>query len=825
MKILLILNNFGANLNILSDRMTHVRPKFQSKTLIDSEGSQPVRPIVLKACLSLILTVVMTSTMLAGDITLSQRGQAFAQAKKSKNLVATIRYSYKKQTLNDSSQYVLIPIIERLKTKTYTDFKERQRALFLAMKSDKKSNYGATKFNAEKGVVFVFLDPKKSRNDRFIMAEAIYTFTANGAKAVRFPRSKYDGRDFTRAHVSLPAYQLVLPYWRSLPPTPKMSALFDLGDGSTLTFEAVQTRLKEQDETIINQVVKTLKSGQADAVNAIIAANAIHMIKGIEAGLFPLLESAQTKLRLAAITGLKGRTSPEVYRALRKVMDEDPEDTVKDAAAEQLAQAKDKKISIAAVFHTLRSPKAKVAVAAAQKLGTHKKTTETVTELVKALKREEPEVRRAVIQTLIQHKATAALVKLLDGETKLEVKIEVAQAIMKNKKAKKAALNFLVAQPNGQAAAAAIQTLEGQKLKGDVISWFERALRHPDSTARITAATVLAQYKKSAALKVLAKGDIEDSESGEILHDAMRQIYARQSDKVVLNDAARQSSISLKSAAAGTLGKLYKSTRNKRNQKRAFQAVGQLAQSPKAIIRAEAVRSLGEIGTPESMAELLKLKDDSSVKVKRAIANSAVSFPEVKMRDILLDYLKSDDVRLLEYTLKGFTALKSSAVLNEVSQNKFIIHKDVKVRRASMEAIANLIALVKREERDRFSNKLYLRLNKEKDARTRILAAQALAHIPSEESRDALSTQLQDKDVSVVKALVDALITHELPASVNLLEGAMDHSNGEVRSYAYDVTSQLKPDGLRKVVKKLFKRRLKLESDAQLKSKLQSYLK
>ena len=791
----------------------------------DSEGSQPVRPYVLKACLSFILTVTTTATMFTRDLTLSQGAQAFAQAKKSKNLVATVRYSYEKQTQGDSSHYVLIPVVERLKTKTYSDFKERQRALFLAMKSDKKSNYGQTKFNAENGVVFIFLDPKKSRNDRYIMAETIYTFTTNGAKAVRFPRSKYDGRDFTRVDVSLPAYQLVLPYWRGLPPTQESAAIFDLGDGSILTQSELQSRLKAQDKVIASQIIKTLKSGQVDAVEAIIAAHESQEIQEIEEGLFALLDSAQTKLRLAAIKGLKGRTSSQVYKALRKVMDEDPETAVRDAAAEQLAQAKDKKISISAVFHTLRSPKTQIAIAAAQKLSTHKKTKESTAELTKALKRDEPEVRRAVIETLIKHNAQSELVKQLDGEMKLEVKIEVARAIMTHKKSKRAALNFLVTQPNGQAAAQAIRTLEGQKLKGDVTSWFEKTLRHPDAAARIAAANVLAQSKQNAALKILAKGDTDDTESGDLLHEAMRTIYAHQSDKIILNDAARQTSVSLKSAATGTLGILYKKTKNKRNQKRAFKAVGQLAQSPKAQIRAEAARSLGQIGTPEAMADLLKLKDDSAIKVKRAVAQATVSFPESEVRDTLLTYLKSDDTRLIEYTLKSFTALKSSAALTEVAQEQFITHEEVKVRRASMESLASLIALVKREKRDRFSNQLYLRLNKEKDSQTRILAARALAHISSEESRDALATQLQDKEVSFVKALVDALIAHQVPASVNLLEGAMDHSNAEVRSYTYDAAAQLKPEGFKRVTKQLFKRRLKLESDPELKSKLKSYLK
>ena len=775
--------------------------------------------------LTSVSSSLIIASMLVGVVS-TPHHDAFAKKRSAEDKVITVRYSYEKQTV-DQSSYVLIPIVTRVSKKAYKDFKERHRVLFKAMKADKSANYGATKFATEKDVVFIFLDAKKSRNHRFIMAEAIYTFTANGARAVRFPGSQYDGRDFTRADVDFSAYRLILPYWRGLPPHKESDALFSVSGGVILNMSSLHQRLESRDKSLIADLNKSLKSGQADTVKAIIAANQVKRIKGIEEGLFSLLQSANTELRLAGLEGLKGRTSKEVYRALRQVMDEDPEDQVKDAAAELLAQAKDAKISVAATFHTLRSKKLETSIAAARKLGDMKKSGEIDSELIKMLSHPESSMRDAVIEALIKRKSSKLLVAQLKASStlKLEWKVEIARALIKDKKTSDDAISFLVTQPNGQAASEAIKSLKGSKIKGKVASWLEKGLRHPDGSARVQTATILADSKDKSALKILSKADLSDAASGEAVHEAMRKVYAAQSDKLVLGDAARQSNVSLKSAATGVLGKLYKKARNKRNQKRAFKAIGQLAQSPKELVRAESARSMGDVGSPEAMALLLKLKDDSSTVVKRAVARAAVAFPEAEMRPTLSAYLKESDARLLEYTLKSLTALKSSDSLNAVAQDSFTQHSDVLTRRAAMRAVATLLGLVEMEQRAKVAGKLYTQLNTEKDAQTKVLIAQALSHVPSDESRELLAAQLQDKNLDLVRALVDALIAHQLPASVSLLDGAMDHSDPQARAYAYEEASKLKAEGLKRVVKKLFTRRIQLESDAKLKAQLEAYFK
>ena len=62
-----------------------------------------------------------------------------------------------------------------------------------------------------------------------------------------------------------------------------------------------------------------------------------------------------------------------------------------------------------------------------------------------------------------------------------------------------------------------------------------------------------------------------------------------------------------------------------------------------------------------------------------------------------------------------------------------------------------------------------------------------------------------------MKSIVDALIAHKVPASIQLLEGAMDHRDPKARDYTYKQAAALKGAGLKKVVKALFERRLKIE--------------
>ncbi|MAD60792.1 MAG: hypothetical protein CMH49_04640 [Myxococcales bacterium] len=737
--------------------------------------------------------------------------------------VLTVRYSYEKQSKLGVSRYVLVPTVQKVNGSDYAEPKKRFKALFMSMKKNKKSNYGKTGYNYDDGVVLVFLDAEKERNFRFIMAEAVYTFTENGAKAVRFPKSKFSGRDYTRIDVELPSYRLILPYWEGLPPQQSQGALLSIGDGSLLTADALKVKLDKGDSDLISHLVATLKKGDEKAVASIVAAHKLNKLKGIEIGFIPLLQSAQVKLRELAVEGLMGIESKEVFKALREVMDSDPEANIKDKAALALSKAKDPKVAAAALYHNLRSTDAKVALVAAEKL-VKIKGNEADQELLVAIKRTEANVRSMAIKSLVSRKTIKPLIKQLNAELEIDVKVEIAQAIRNQKSARKSAYNFLVTQPNGEAVLEALEAIKSEKLKGDIATWFEKGLRHPNANTRIKTAQLLEKSQGVKALKLLAKADIDDAESGELIHESIRNIYAEQSAKIILNDSARASSVSLKSAATGVLGQLYQKA-NVKTKKKAFKAVGQLAQSSKAWIRAEAARSLGDIKGEEARKALIKLKDDADVKVKRAVARSASAFAEDKMRSILLGYLKEKDDRIIEYSLISLGQLKSKETLSAFFNETYLAHKSTPVRKAAMGAVAEITSVLGNEKREALTTRINLRLAADSDSETRIAGAKALSFIPTEESRVALSTQLQDKDVAFVKSIVDALITHAVPASIQLLEGAMDHRESSVRTYAYKQASALEAAGLKKVVKGLFERRLKIEDNKELKEFLNSSIK
>jgi HEAT repeat protein len=142
-----------------------------------------------------------------------------------------------------------------------------------------------------------------------------------------------------------------------------------------------------------------------------------------------------------------------------------------------------------------------------------------------------------------------------------------------------------------------------------------------------------------------------------------------------------------------------------------------------------------------------------------------------------------------------------------------------------MQAVASIAEVLTLEKRESLATRINLRLTADSDSEARIAGAKALSYVATEESRIALSTQLQDKDVELVKSIVDALVKHAVPSSIKLIEGAMDHRNPKVRAYAYDSASKLEGEGLIKVVKDLFIRRLKIEEDKALKATLNAFMK
>ena len=194
---------------------------------------------------------------------------------------------------------------------------------------------------------------------------------------------------------------------------------------------------------------------------------------------------------------------------------------------------------------------------------------------MKALAHEDESVRQAVIASLIKRGNEKSLVETLQtGSTKNDVRIAIAQALLKSKNSKvqHAASLFLTVNGEGEDAVTAARNL-GKKGGSGVEEALGKALKHKEASVRIAAAESLGQLGKTSALNLLAQADLDDVESGESARTAIRSIYGAQKLDFVLKATNSKDPV-LKRSAVSSLGVLVKSGKAKRSRKRSFQPCG-----------------------------------------------------------------------------------------------------------------------------------------------------------------------------------------------------------------------------------------------------------
>jgi len=793
----------------------------------------PARALTLAALPALALSL---SVVAPHDLRAPLAPRA-ALAKKGDEVYA-VHYSYERQSTprgdEQRARYVLMPRPVLIPKDKHADFKERARALFDALKANKSGSYGKTAFNAEGGVVFVFLDPEKEVNAPFIIAEAVYTFMEAGAQHVRFRQiPKYEGRDYTKADVRFPAYQLVLPYWEGLPPAQAPGALLSLSDGTLITPSALRAQLTASDPKLVEELKASLSSGDLDAAGAVVGALELLRaegapVKGVAAGLLPMLSLASAELRALALRGLEGLDEPEVNAALRRLMDSaDEEEALRAKAAGLLSRAKDPNFAEAAQFYALRAQDPAVVVAAAEGLA-RAKSKEATPELLRALARAERPVRAAVVKSLLERKAQRDLVAALSGELPLATKVEVAEALCADRDAKvqESALEHLVRQPDGAAAARAAGVIVGLKgLKG-AYALLTEALRHPAAAARVAAAEALAQLGGASALKALAEAKADDPESGDAAHDALRAVYANEKEAVAVKDAQQQPSLALRSAAAGALGRHWRAAKGPA-QKKLLEQITRLAADGEAWVRGEAARSLGDVGTPEAQAELLKLTQDGAVEVQRLVSLALRAFPESVGRAYLNARLAEgavEDVKVYVNALDSLGLLLSVESLSSITPPRLLEHADARVRRAAVGALAALAPSLTGKPRDGVVPKLEPRL-KDSDEEVTLRAARGLGAIPTADAEFHLNANMQSGGQALSLAVVAALVQHNSKGAAESLASAMDLEDAKVREAAYRASSGMTSAEARAELKARLARRLEREPDAALKALIEEQLR
>ena len=253
----------------------------------------------------------------------------------------TVRYSYEKWSRVEPARYVLVPKPTRIKG---NDFAEKTRQLMRLLIAEKRGTYGTAKLAFQKDyvknpVVYVWLDKSKANYHPIVMAETVYTFTENGAVKVVFPEVKPAG--MTRSDVPFSSY---LPIGALLAgssrPLNSQRALVQMPDGRQLMVEQAIASLKKGEVDTVKAIWRYFEGGGGPAIAAAKAAIELKL-DGVNERLIPLLQSANKALRKVAIEGLRSVDMPAANKALRGVVDDDPDTELRDLAASILSKSTD----------------------------------------------------------------------------------------------------------------------------------------------------------------------------------------------------------------------------------------------------------------------------------------------------------------------------------------------------------------------------------------------------------------------------------------------------------------------------------------------------
>ncbi|MBU0552596.1 HEAT repeat domain-containing protein [Myxococcota bacterium] len=749
----------------------------------------------------------LLAVLLVGPLALA------APPKKDDATLHTVLYDYAKWSRGDQPRYVLIPKPIALKEE---DFEGRLKATLSALKSAKKSTYGATKVafkpdSAQTGKVWVYLDEQKRQYHPIVMAEVVYSFTEVGASRVIFPKVAEQG--WTRQDVSFPAFQLALDAWEGLPPDGLEGVLLRLPGGGLMTAEGLRAGLKAGEPKLIDALWAILDQGQERSAIAVIAA-AKHLKRPeLSDKLLPVLRSANPALRQAALEGLDGLDEAKTNAAIRQIMDKDSEAGLRDKAAVLLSRSKDPTFAVAAQFHALRSEDPKTVAEAAKALG-ESKEKEAKDHLLERLSHPNAEVRAAVIASLIKRKEDAPLLQALrGGDQSAEVKVDIARAFVagKDAKARRLALTYLVVRGPVADAVAAAEALADEKGR-DVLDALGEGLKHPKAEARIAAAEALVRRGDKGGLSALGEADVDNPESGAQIEDALRRLYAKQNLNFVLKSARKEQGV-LQRAAVATLGEMVLDQKSGRAKKDTLKALETLAQAKQAEIRAAAARSFESVGDESVREQVYELAKDKEIIVQRAVARALGKLKGDKSVALLLSYIKTQDTQLLANSLRALGDLQDLKGLQPIIDR--IGHKEVEVRRAATSALVKMGEVVEKKKPllALFSERLF-----ESDVEVRLRAIDGLLITQDAKSVQLIAALLQDPSVVIRKAALAGLGKTGEALALDDINAALEDEDVSVRAAAIEAMRVLgKRDGASRL-----EAYLKKEKDKALRAQAQA---
>ena len=722
--------------------------------------------------------------------------------------VPIVFYSYDQVTLGDAQTYALVPHTTRIEAGY--GWADLQKRAFELVKQAKPATYGlSTVYVNPDRTVSVNLDESKRPYFPIIVGEVVFTLSELGAKAVSFP--SFRSQPVARADVETPAFTLITPLWRALPPAKVPVGLVRMPGGALETSDDVEARIGRHDGQVIRAALDLLKDdGEAKIRTGLAALNPLKVPRQ-EDHLLPLLEHPSGDIRLAVVGMLSTMKLRKVLRALSERVSGDNDPRVSAEAAQVLAGSGVPEFASFALIYALRGADTKAAADAARRLGAMK-NEQAVPELGRAARSPDAGLRLSAVDAIAaigDHQVLKDLLSFQDLQA--DAKVRAASLLGQHPDPEMAqnGLAYLLLNATGDYSAGAATKL-GESRDPRVVPWLIQALKHSEQQTRQAAGGALALIGDPRALAPLSQAAKASGPEGQYMSQQVIGIMSAQSLESILQFAGHNDE-ELRRLATEALGHHVRKNPARAGRK-AIPVLGQRVGDYAPRVRVAAVNGLGIAGGTSALPFILQAVNDPEAEVRKAVATALQSFkpPEGTEQAVQLIGDEDDGVRLR--AIEAVMARKEEAAVETLIN--YSRHGNPEIKRRVFQALSAINPpSLHRTLREVFSEGVF-----DQDGEIRLASVNGLKTIKDPRVLDIMSVLLQDPDMAVRVAVHLAYGESGYPQALQpLLAAAGDPGIPiTVREAAIAALGKL---GRKEAIPHL-KQLLKSEVDAKVKARL-----
>ncbi len=707
------------------------------------------------------------------------------------------------------STTVLVPRpMERFDTARLADTALRA---FDRLKADKAADYGSATLSIDADFprthrVVLNLDPSRNSSWDHVASEVFYTLRSMGVTEVRAPALRDVPLD--PSALRTPAFLLVLPYYDALPPKAHPDALVVLSPTEILPWTLFDYRLRQGDKDLQEKVLAGLSSRSETVRLAVLAAVPNLPVDRRAARLLPLLDDKSSGVRLAVLKLLERETDPAVNDRLGRLVEADPDPTVKLAAVRMLSARGIKKYDVIIEMEALSDPSEDKVVAAIGRLAASNNPVVTPS-IAGALRATSPKVRAAAVAALVQLNATDRMAETLpDDSVDLGTREAFARRLADSgsPNQKSAALSHLVSKGSEAGAAFAVGRL-AETRPADGLKLLYGALLRPEPAVRQAAAKAVGTYRDADGIAPLLAA-AKTPEDRALAEQVTVSILASQSLDAVLakmDDA----DVTVRRLAMKALGDALKGSAP---PPKAVTVLQTRLQDPDLGVRRAAVYALARLPDDKVAASLLKLARDPDAELREAAVVAATRLTTPEAEKVLLGGLEDESDKVKAAALDAVASRRMVAARESLAL--LCSYLDTSVRRKAVQAWVALLQPGEAAANYNFLSSLLY----DKDPEIKIAILRIVITIPERKALVAVSSLAIDPDPQVKLAVIDALSKTREKDAMEGVQKAVFDGDPAIRMAALDGLQRLgRPEAI-----DFLNELINLESDAAIKAKAAS---